>query len=189
MAWPKAGQHVNISVEVNGRRTTRSYSPTRIDRQAGTFDITVKHIPQGAMSTHLCHAVHVGGLVEVGEVFGHMTWPATPPGNGCCWPQARHHPMISLLRQAQAAGSPADVVLIYAARQRADLCFLAELNQLAQREPGFKLQLVLSRETELLNTEVGGRINADLIQSQVGDLAERQVLACGPPVLLTPHER
>ncbi len=181
VAWPKAGQHVNISVEVNGRRTTRSYSPTRIDRQAGTFDITVKHIPQGAMSTHLCHAVHVGGLVEVGEVFGHMTWPATPAGKWLLLAAGSGiTPMISLLRQAQAAGSQADVVLIYAARQRADLCFLAELNQLAQREPGFKLQLVLSRETELLNTEVGGRINADLIQSQVGDLAERQVLACGP---------
>lgn len=179
--WPKPGQHVNISAEVNGRRTTRSYSPTRIDRRAGTLDITVKHIPQGVMSSHLCHVTQPGDVLEMGEVFGHMTWPQAPAGKWLLLAAGSGiTPMISLLRQAQASGSQTDVTLIYAARQRADLCFLAELREMTRRTPGFKLQIVLSREPELLNSEIGGRIDAGLIQSQVADLSERQVLACGP---------
>lgn len=181
VVWPKPGQHLNVSVEVNGRRQTRSYSPTRIDPRRGTLDITVKHIPAGVVSTQLCQRTQAGDMVELGEPYGQMTWSAPIGGKWLLLAAGSGiTPMVSLIRQARALNSHADIVLIYAARQRADLCFLTELQQWARQYPSFRLQVLLSRETALLADEMPGRLDASVVQSVVTDLDSRQVLACGP---------
>ena len=41
------GQHLNIGVEIDGRRLVRSYSPSAPRRKDGSFRITVKRIEGG----------------------------------------------------------------------------------------------------------------------------------------------
>lgn len=181
VVWPKPGQHINVSVEVNGRRQTRSYSPTRIDARGGTLDITVKHVPAGLVSSQLCQRTQAGDMVELGEPFGQMTWSAPIGGKWLLLAAGSGiTPMISLIRQAKALNSRADIVLIYAARQRADLCFMTELQEWSRGNPQFRTQILLSRESQLLSHEMGGRLDASVIQSVITDLPTRQVLACGP---------
>ena len=48
-----AGQHIQITTEINGARVTRSYSPSRVPHQAGVFTITVKRMSGGKVSNWL----------------------------------------------------------------------------------------------------------------------------------------
>ena len=180
-AWPQAGQHINVSGEVNGRRVTRSYSPTRLDARQRTLDITVKHVPNGVLSTHLCQTTQAGEVLEIGDAFGQMTWPASVNGQWLLLAAGSGiTPMISLIRQAFARDTSAQITLVYAAKTRADLCFLSELRTLAAKTPHFRLHALLSQEHDLLDGEASGRIHQAWLDQTVPDLSERQVYACGP---------
>ena len=171
----QAGQHINLGVEVDGRRLSRSYSPTRLDD--GTLAITVKTVAGGAVSQHLAHAAQVGDVFELGQAFGEMTLPSLSAdarllllaaGSGIT-------PMRALLRQWDAAGAPGQVTLVYWARQHDALCFAEEFNALAVRRPNLRLHWALTRDAAAPAARVGEH---DF--SALGDLAGAHVLACGP---------
>ena len=52
------GQHVIVGAEIDGRRVTRSYSPTRV--RGRRFSITVREVAGGKLSNHLCGVARVG---------------------------------------------------------------------------------------------------------------------------------
>jgi ferredoxin-NADP reductase len=169
-----AGQHVNLGVEVDGRRLTRSYSPTLLDD--GCLAITIKAVQGGKVSQYLARQAPLGVVVELGQAFGEMTLPATLParllllaaGSGIT-------PMRALLRQLDQAGMPARVDLVYWAQQRDALCFAEEFSAIAARHPGFTLHLALTRDPVAPAARVDGY---DF--SALGALADAQVMACGP---------
>lgn len=175
------GQHVNLGVEVDGRRLSRSYSLTSIPRRDRLLSITVKRIEGGKVSGQLCSRTRVGDVLEIGQAFGEMTL-AEPTGTRRLLLAAGSGitPLISLVRQRAAAGAAADLTLIYWARSRAELCFVRELNDIAAAQPGFRVHFVLTRENDLLPGEFRGRPDAALLESLVPDLADRRVYACGP---------
>lgn len=174
----RPGQHVNVSAEVNGRRVTRSYSPTRISRSGKRLSITIKQVDGGKLSQHLCRQAQVGDALEIGPAFGDMTAPSGPSlflaaGSGIT-------PLMSLTRALDHAGLKHDLTLVYWARTRAELCFVAELRALAARQPHFKVHFVLTQEALRLEGEHAERLNAELLAILVPDLAQRRVYACGP---------
>lgn len=177
----RAGQHVNVSAEVEGVRLTRSYSPSDAPRRDGRVSITVRHEPGGKLSTQLCLRTKVSDVLELGAAFGEMTWhdePAAP--HLLCAAGSGITPLMSLLRSAACAGAALDLDLMYWASRRADFCFADELRELAQRVPGLRCHFVLTREPELDPGEHAGRPSTALIDRLVPDLTQRHVLACGP---------
>lgn len=177
------GQHIHLSAEVNGRRTTRSYSLTGTPRADGLISITVKRVEGGHLSTHLCRDVREGDVLELGDVFGDLTLPAQPQG---AWlflaAGSGITPLMSLTRALAERQMPVDLTLIYWARTRAELCFAQELRNLARKFPRLRLQIVLTREHELLADEARGRLSTELIDELLGHeaLPRQQVMACGP---------
>lgn len=169
-----AGQHVNLGVEVDGRRLSRSYSPTLLDD--GCLAITVKTVSGGVVSQHLAHAAQIGEVFELGQAFGEMTLPGTPDqrllllaaGSGIT-------PMRALLRQLEVADMPVQVDLVYWARQHDALCFVDEFTALARRYPNLRLHWAVTRDPGAPAARVG-----DYDFSALGDIASAQVLACGP---------
>jgi ferredoxin-NADP reductase len=177
----RPGQHINVSAEVNGRRTTRSYSITNVPGRDGRIEITVKRVDGGKLSTHLCRDIREGDAVELGPAFGEMTMSAQPQGKWLFLAAGSGiTPLMSLTRMLAAQNMPVDLTLIYWAKTRAELCFLLELRQLAARQPKFKLQIVLTHEAECLSDEASGFISQEQINELVKDLPERQIYACGP---------
>ncbi|CAH0350341.1 NADPH oxidoreductase [Aquabacterium sp. CECT 9606] len=181
------GQHVNVSAEVNGRRVTRSYSPTRISRSGKRLSITVKQVDCGKLSQHLCRQAKVGDALEIGLAFGDMSLSqvssggAQTPGSILLLAAGSGiTPLMSLTRALDAAGLTHDLTLIYWARTRAELCFMAESRALAARQPRFQVHFVLTQEAQRLNGEHAERLNAQLLATLVPDLAQRRVYACGP---------
>lgn len=175
------GQHVNLGVELDGVRMTRSYSLCDAPRTDGRIEVTIKHIEGGRVSRHLCQDARIGDVVDIGQAFGEMTWPQGADG---AWlflaAGSGITPLMALLRAHAAKGVPTPLTLLYWARTRDELCFVDELRALAQRHPQLVVHFVLTRESGLVEGECSGRIDATLLSSLVPDLAQRSVYACGP---------
>ena len=168
------GQHVTLGVDVDGRRLSRSYSPTRL--ADGTLAITIKAIEGGKVSQQLAHRAVIGDSFELGQAFGDMTLAPSAgqrllllaAGSGIT-------PMRALLRQLDAAGMPGQVDLVYWARRREELCFADELTALAARYPNLRVHLALTRDPHTASP----RVDAYAFDA-LGDLRAAHVLVCGP---------
>lgn len=175
------GQHVNLTVEIAGRRHTRSYSLTGVPRADGRLSLTVQAVDGGIVSQHVFTQLAVGDTVELSAPFGELLLPETldapvlllAAGSGIT-------PLMSLTRELAARGFPVPVTLVYWARQRADLCFLPELRALAAREARFTLRLALTGESVTATDELRERPSVALLEAAVPDLRQRRVYACGP---------
>ncbi len=184
------GQHLNIGAEIDGARITRSYSLSDAPRADGRIAITVKAMPGGKLSQHLCHTARIGEVLTLDAAFGEMTLPATPEG---AWlflaAGSGITPLMAMIRAQAALGMPVPLALIYWARTRDELCFVEELRALAARQPNFRVDFVVTRDAaandgEAGDTKVGdlshGRIDAPSLSMLAPDLHQRRVFACGP---------
>ncbi len=168
----QAGQHVNLGVEIEGRRLVRSYSPTRL--ADGRLAVTVKAIEGGAVSRHLAQ-VRPGEVFALDQAFGGMVLPAVPGDLLLLAAGSGITPMRALLQALAAQHMPAAVDLLYWARRRDELCFVEELQALAAAHPRLRVRFLLTRE----GATPDARIDA-LALDGIDGLAQRQVLACGP---------
>jgi len=169
------GQHLNLGVEIDGRRVTRSYSLCDVPRADGRIAVTVQQIDGGLMSTQLCTRTRVGDVLDIGPAYGELTLPAQA--------QARHlllaagsgiTPLMSLVREQATRQMPQPVTLMYWVKTAAQACFVAELQALAQRFPNFQFQLIATQQG-------GRRIDAELLAPRLAAGAgQLQALACGP---------
>lgn len=177
----RPGQHVNLTVEIAGRRVTRSYSLTGVPRQDGRLSLTVQKVDQGLVSGHLCTECQVGDVVELSQAFGTMTLPEILPakllllaaGSGIT-------PLMSLVRELAQRQMPVDTTLVYWARHREDLCFVPELRALVARHFNFRLHLALTGDAVIGNEDLRGRPSRALLDRVAPDLSERAVYTCGP---------
>lgn len=180
-AGHRAGQHVNLGIEIDGVRMTRSYSPTAPPRADGLLPITVKAIEGGRVSRHLCQDARIGDIVDLGQAFGEMTLPASPRGAFLLLAAGSGiTPLIALVRELAGQAMPADLTLMYWVRRREEACFLDELRTLAAHHPRFRFRLSLTRDAAAGTDEAEGRIDDALLAAHAGDLSAQQVMACGP---------
>ncbi|PWB24971.1 hypothetical protein DCO49_11320 [Stenotrophomonas sp. SPM] len=174
-AGMRAGQHITLGVELEGRVLRRSYSPTALGRRE--LAITIKAVEGGAISQHLVHHAKPGDLFRLDAAFGDFHMPAAAPvlllaaGSGIT-------PMRSLLREACQRPLAAPVDLFYWERHAAAFQFRDELQALAAATPNLRVHLMTTREGEV----PAARIDTHSLAVAGDDtpLAQRHVLACGP---------
>src|SRR5215217_8073203 len=105
----RAGQHINLTVEINGRRRTRCYSPASAE-SAHHIELTIGRHDGGLVSTYLCDHARPGMIVGLDSVGGDFTLPAVLPrrilfvsgGSGVT-------PVMSMLRTLRADGFEGDI--------------------------------------------------------------------------------
>ena len=124
------GQHVLLTTQIDGARQTRCYSlsdtPHRVD---GRLEVTVAHLPDGLVSSHLT------GPLRVGEAVG----LSAPQGHGFVLPRVRPDrliligggsgvtPLRSMWRTMAAEGLADRVTVVVYARTAVDVIFADEL--------------------------------------------------------------
>lgn len=173
-----AGQHLNITTEIDGIRATRSYSPTLLPHQKGVFSITIKRIRGGKVSTWFTEYAKVGQVVELGEPFGEMTLSQhqkhlfLAAGSGIT-------PFISLIREWIKQGAHGQATLIYWAKTQAELCFVNEFTKLTNAHKNLNIHYILTQE-KLEKQQFSERINQNILETLVTDLEQHAVYACGP---------
>jgi len=172
------GQYVRVGVDVEGVRLWRTYSLTHGPRRDGNISITVKAIPDGAVSQHLVRRARPGDLLHLAQPEGDFTLPDTLPerllmvtaGSGIT-------PVIGMLRNLFNRATPvrADIVLVHSATTADSVIFARELREYAAAG---LLHLVERRTRE------DGRLTPAELERLVPDLADRAAYACGPVGLL-----
>ncbi|CAJ1507530.1 ferredoxin reductase [[Mycobacterium] burgundiense] len=177
------GQYIGIGVLIDGRWRWRSYSLTSTPVAASnTITITVKAMPEGFLSSHLVGGVAPGTIVRLAAPQGNFVMPDPAPakvlfltaGSGIT-------PVMSMLRTLVRRGQISDVVHVHSAPTAADVMFAAELAELAETHPGYRLRLRATR------TE--GRLDLARLDDEVPDWRDRQAWACGPEAMLADAER
>jgi len=101
----RAGQHLNLTLEVDGRRRTRCYSPANGENDR-YVELTVGLHDGGLVSTYLRDHAHPGMVVGLNGVGGDFVLPASRPrrilfvsgGSGIT-------PVLSMARTMKAEGA------------------------------------------------------------------------------------
>ncbi len=178
----RAGQYVNLFVEIDGVLTSRPFS---IASAPGSpyWDLTIRRMPGGFVSHFLLDRVKVGDVLEStgpnGSFYheplidtGDLVFLAG--GSGIT-------PFASIMREA--AGKPdLSIHLLYGSRQPDDIIFRDELDALAAANANILVDYVIS-EPPTGWDGLCGLLDADVIGKLVGDVTGKTFFMCGPQAL------
>lgn len=178
-AWTvKAGQYVNLAVEIDGRRHTRCYSPANAEG-AANLELTIGRHDGGLVSNYLYERAHRGMVVGLAGVGGDFVLPArgsqrprrilfVSGGSGIT-------PVLAMLRTLIAENHPGEIAFIHYARTPAEACYRDELASM----PGVR---VLHGYTRADGGDLTGRFGAAHLQAAMP--APDAVFVCGPTPLV-----
>ncbi|HXS87194.1 MAG TPA: ferredoxin reductase [Mycobacterium sp.] len=196
------GQYMGIGLLIDGRWRWRSYSltsspvtsraagrpgeepgnRTRSHRSARTVTITVKAMPEGFLSSHLVDGVQPGTIVRLAAPQGNFVMPdPAPPAVLFLTAGSGITPVMSMLRTLVRRDQITDVIHLHSAPTADDVMFGAELERLAAKHPGYRLQLRATRSE--------GRLDLSQLDAEVPDWRARQTWACGPEAMLDSAEQ
>ena len=176
----KAGQHIEVSLNIDGEVMPRHYSMS--PRPNGRFSFTVKRVEGGRASGWMHQHLRAGMVLKVGH----------PQGRFCHQGQAKVlylaagsgitpcHAMVTDLLRANPTHRP-DLQVIAQFSTPADIIFAKDLQRWAQA--GVKVSTAFSRDTHgasLPGVSSTERLSADVLARLCPDLATRDVYLCGP---------
>ena len=171
----RAGQHINLTVEIDGRRRTRCYSPASAEG-AGLIELTIGRHDGGLVSSYLCDHARPGMIVGLDSVGGDFVLPEQRPrrilfvsgGSGIT-------PVMSMLRTMRDEGSDREIAFIHYARSALEACYADELAAM----PGVRVLHGYTREGA---GDLDGYFDAEHL---AGAMPEPDaVYVCGPPALV-----
>ncbi|WP_441961207.1 ferredoxin reductase [Mycolicibacterium houstonense] len=174
----RAGQHINLSVEINGRRRTRCYSPASAEG-SGSIELTIGRHDGGLVSTYLCDHAYPGMVLGLDSVGGDFVLPEVLPqrilfvsgGSGIT-------PVLSMLRTLGAQAFTGEIAFLHYARGAEEACYRTELAAM--------------RGVRVLHGYTRGEAAGDLdgyfgpahLDAAFPGTAPDAVFVCGPPALV-----
>jgi stearoyl-CoA 9-desaturase NADPH oxidoreductase len=184
-AWGgfRAGQFVNVAIEIDGVRHRRCYSPAGAEGRGATLEITVKRHPEGLVSNFLVDRAAPGMVVGLSQAEGDFQLPRPRPesvlliggGSGIT-------PLMAILRTLFAEGYDGRVTLLHYAPDPASAIYREELERLAAAHPNFTLARSYTRAPG--TGELDGHFSPLHLPQSDPCFAEAETFACGPPALL-----
>ena len=179
-----AGQFVQVTVDIDGVRRTRCYSPAGSQHSAdGRIELTVKAHPEGLVSQYLNAHAAPGLVVGLSQADGTFRMPAERPervllvsgGSGIT-------PVLSMLRTLCDEGFAGDLTFLHYAYTEADVSYLAELRELAAAHPN--VRLVLAYTEQEAGGDLHGYFGGEHLAAAAPWFADAQTFLCGPPGLM-----
>jgi ferredoxin-NADP reductase len=172
----KAGQHINLTVEIDGRRRTRPYSPASAEGSP-QIELTIGLHDSGVVSRHLYDQARPGMVLGLDSVGGGFTLPTARPrrillisgGSGIT-------PVMSMLRTLRAEGFTGEVAFVHYARSCEEACYRRELDAM----PGVRVLHGYTRAPG--GSDLAGRFGAEHLASAMPE--PDAVFVCGPPELV-----
>jgi len=184
-AWRglRAGQFVQVAVEIDGVRHTRCYSPASPEGSGRELEITVKRHPDGLVSNFLVDHARRGMVLGLSQADGDFHLPEKRPdsilliggGSGIT-------PLMAILRTLCAEGHAGPVALIQYAPDPERTIYREELDRLAAANPNFTLTRSYTRAPGA--GELDGHFSPTHLPQTDPDFTAAETFACGPPALL-----
>lgn len=171
----RAGQFLTVTVEIDGRRHTRCYSPASAEC-VGLIELTVARHEGGLVSEHLYRAAHTGMTVTLSAPGGDFVLPNPRPrrllliagGSGIT-------PVMSIVRTLQEEYYDGEIAVLHYVRTLEDACYRAQFDQM----PDVRVLYGCTRGP-------GGDVTGHLDERHLTDAMPRPdaVYVCGPPTLV-----
>ncbi len=179
----RAGQFVGVSVEVDGVRLARPYSPAGSDHAPdGVLELTISTHPQGSVSRHLRDHARPGMIVGLTQAQGEFVLPEPRPervllisgGSGIT-------PVMAMLRTLCDEGFAGEVGFLNYSRSNLTALYERELRSLAQNH---RRLLVARGFTRARGSQLSGRFSREHLPAVISDHAAAATFVCGPPALI-----
>ena len=176
----RAGQHVELSVDVPGaKRTTRVFTISSSDSKPGErFTVTMRANPDGQVSRHLLEQATIGTIVHLSQAKGEFVLPDRMPehvvfitgGSGIT-------PAMSMLRSLQKRTHRGRVTFLHYAQSPQHQIFADELADV--RTTGYGV------DVHLLHPELGDpALTPMFLEKLHADYRDLPTWACGPAPLI-----
>jgi len=182
----QAGQYINIFVEIDRIRTSRPYSISSPPNQTGYYDITVRRVPDGFVSTYLFDDVKIGDSFQSTSPSGQFHHNPLFHGDNLVFIAGGSGitPFMSMIRELTDKDIKRQVHLIYGSRIEDDIVFKEELNERSKEHQNLTISTIISEPSQGYSG-VTGFITADLIKYLVRDTKDKMFYVCGPEVMYT----
>jgi stearoyl-CoA 9-desaturase NADPH oxidoreductase len=180
----QAGQYVQITVDIDGVRRTRCFSPSCSQyRTDGRIELTVKAHPDGVVSQYLKRHARRGLVLGLSQAEGTFRLPTERPdrvllisgGSGIT-------PVLAMLRTLCDEGFRGDITFLHYADTEADVAHLSELRELAAMHDNVRLVLAYTHQHD--GGDLHGLFDETHLAVAAPWYADAQSYLCGPPALM-----
>ena len=179
----RAGQFVRLSVEVDGVRHTRCYSPASSAHVGDLIEVTAHAQPDGVVSPFLRASARPGTIVALSQAEGEFALPDARPeqlllvsgGSGIT-------PVMSMLRTLCHEGYRGRTAFLHYARDAHDVAYARELAELAAGHANVRLLHGYSRRPD--GGELHGRFSREHVRAGGVDPRQALTFVCGPTALV-----
>lgn len=180
----QAGQYVNLFVQIGGVRTSRPYSIASAPNQTGYWDLTIRRVADGFVSTYLLDEVRVGDRFQSTGPAGQFHHNPLFHGDDLVFIAGGSGitPMMSMIRQVTDRALARTIHLVYGSRNESDVIFREELETRSRRHGNLTVSHVISAPGSAWTGETG-MITADVLQRLLPDMANKMVYVCGPEAM------
>ncbi|MGD0856736.1 MAG: FAD-binding oxidoreductase, partial [Dehalococcoidia bacterium] len=176
----RAGQYLSLAVNINGVVTNRPYS---ISSTPGKpyYDITVRRMQRGFVSSFLLDNVKKGDLLQASVPYGNFYYEPVfdtrnlvllAGGSGIT-------PFMSMLRESVSERSNLKMHLLYGSRLIEDVIFKSELESMDKRNSNITVDFIMSEPSKNWEGQCGF-LDAGVIGKLVGTIGDKTFLICGP---------
>jgi ferredoxin-NADP reductase len=179
----RAGQFVGLSLDIDGVRETRPYSPAGSQHaDGGALELTVSTHPEGKVSRHLRDHARPGMIVGLTQAEGDFVLPDRRParvllisgGSGIT-------PVMAMLRTLCDEGFGGEIGFLNYARSSALALYGAELDRLADRHERLRVARGFTRGRR---QPLDGRFRREHVGAVISELTDAATFVCGPPTLI-----
>jgi ferredoxin-NADP reductase len=185
----RAGQHINLTVEIDGRKHTRCYSPASAE-DSGLIELTIGRHEGGLVSEYLYRNARPGMVVGLSAPSGEFVLPTRQDGRGGAAGFPRRMlfvsggsgitPVLSMVRTLRAENYSGEITFVHYARTADDVSYRRELASM----PNVR---VLFGYTRGEGGDLVGHFNDDHLEAAMPDADA--VFVCGPPPLAEAVQR
>jgi ferredoxin-NADP reductase len=180
----QAGQFVQLTIDIDGVRRTRCYSPACSQYRAdGRIELTVKAHREGLVSQYLSANARPGLVVGLAQADGVFTMTSPRPGKVLLISGGSGiTPVISMLRTLCDERYAGEVVFLHYASTEQDVAYRDELRALAAEHDN--VRLVLAYTQQEVGGDLTGLFHKKHLDAVVPWHADAETFLCGPPGLM-----
>jgi ferredoxin-NADP reductase len=175
----RAGQYIDVAVQIRGVRHVRQYSITSPAADSN-LRITVKRQQGGLVSNYLHDHAAEGFAIEISQPKGEFILPEAQRASYVfCSAGSGITPVFALTQQLLASGTQAPIRFLHAARSEDAVIFRAELEHLAEKHANFFPHFFLGEASDFQKRRLNAVGAFSLLETEL-DVAASAVFLCGP---------
>lgn len=176
----KAGQYIDIYLEIDGKKYTRPYSLSSSPNMAlkNVYNITVKKVNNGIVTSYLFNELKEGDVIEASSPQGFLTYSSIRDeknvigiagGSGIT-------PFYSMAQAILEGSEDFNLIIFYGIKKDEDIIFHEQFDDIVCKTNRIKVIYVLSEEK---NTQYeNGFITVDLIKKYI--TTQASIFISGP---------